>query len=666
MPTVQLYVYDLSNGLAKQLSRQLTGKQIDGVWHTSVVIFGKEVFYGQGISITAPGQSHHGNPLHVVDVGETALDEETFNEYLEEMRDVYTADKYHLLDFNCNSFTNDCVGFLTGGSIPAWIKDLPSDFLSTPFGAALRPTIDSMFRRPTPGAASPPAAPSPGAMQQAAAASPNPALASALLQAVASQAMSTGSLSVPTSLPRTPTAGSATVAAPIHMCTNSSALHGILQSHRAAVVFFTSATCGPCRMIEPVFEELSHNKTHGNGGGKTAFVKVDMAGMGNQVGAEYGIRATPTFLFFLDGKKINEVKGANAAELRSQVDMLLFQAFPPHPHTKLSLRAVEALSTDPILFTQVPALDTVATKFGTFIDAATPSEQLTTAKATISTSFLPFLKTRFADSGSASKKPAVQCTPQMLAQWTTATTSLVNVLSPAQLFPLVDMWRLALLEESVATWLATAPTPSALSLLLNKGAQVLDTADPAQKTAGRNYLLTLLRLLANGFAHAALAQSLLAHAPAGKRALVTCVVVACLLFGDAAVRTAAASVAFDVAATLQRSRVERVTGRAASTGMGHIEVAEDEEWEVEMVSAVLEALTNETQSEEVVHRLVAALAFLLRLSPSYEGQLAPLLEVLQARETLKSKLAKGGCGESGVQKAEVRKLIEEVADKLCS
>lgn len=27
-----------------------------------------------------------------------------------------------LLDFNCNSFTNDCVGFLTGGSIPDYIK----------------------------------------------------------------------------------------------------------------------------------------------------------------------------------------------------------------------------------------------------------------------------------------------------------------------------------------------------------------------------------------------------------------------------------------------------------------------------------------------------------------------------------------------------------------
>jgi hypothetical protein len=30
--------------------------------------------------------------------------------------------QYHLLDFNCNSFTNDCIGFLTGGSIPSHIK----------------------------------------------------------------------------------------------------------------------------------------------------------------------------------------------------------------------------------------------------------------------------------------------------------------------------------------------------------------------------------------------------------------------------------------------------------------------------------------------------------------------------------------------------------------
>jgi desumoylating isopeptidase 1 len=67
----------------------------------------------------------------------------------------------------------------------------------------------------------------------------------------------------------------------------------------------------------------------------------------------------------------------------------------------------------------------------------------------------------------------------------------------------------------------------------------------------------------------------------------------------------------------------------------------------------------------LVHRLTASLACLLRLSPHYEEQLAPLLEVLQARTVLKGKLESGGCGEAGVGKKEVRRLVAEVAEQLC-
>ena len=49
----------------------------------------------------------------------------------------------------------------------------------------------------------------------------------------------------------------------------------------------------------------------------------------------------------------------------------------------------------------------------------------------------------------------------------------------------------------------------------------------------------------------------------------------------------------------------------------------------------------------------------------YETQLAPLLEVLQARETLKAKLIKGGCGENGVKAPALKKLVEQVAENLC-
>lgn len=35
----------------------------------------------------------HGKPLHTVDIGETSIDEGTFNEYLAEISQHYTADK---------------------------------------------------------------------------------------------------------------------------------------------------------------------------------------------------------------------------------------------------------------------------------------------------------------------------------------------------------------------------------------------------------------------------------------------------------------------------------------------------------------------------------------------------------------------------------------------
>ena len=70
----------------------------------------------------------------------------------------------------------------------------------------------------------------------------------------------------------------------------------------------------------------------------------------------------------------------------------------------------------------------------------------------------------------------------------------------------------------------------------------------------------------------------------------------------------------------------------------------------------------------VVHRLVAALAFFLRLMPGYETQVKPLLEVLQSRDILKRKLTKGDGwdGEGGISKKDARKLVSEVAEKLCA
>lgn len=52
---VQLYVYDMTNGVAAVMSQMLLGQQIEGIWHTAVVVYGREFFFGgQGIQSCMP------------------------------------------------------------------------------------------------------------------------------------------------------------------------------------------------------------------------------------------------------------------------------------------------------------------------------------------------------------------------------------------------------------------------------------------------------------------------------------------------------------------------------------------------------------------------------------------------------------------------------------
>lgn len=147
---VQVYIYDITKGMARQLSPVMIGKQIEGVWHTAIVVYGKEYFFGgAGIGECPPGNTILGPPDLTVDLGSTEVPEEVFMSYLTSLGEsTFSGDKYHLFEHNCNTFSNEVAQFLTGRKIPSYVTDLPSEILSTPFGQALLPFLNSMTINP--------------------------------------------------------------------------------------------------------------------------------------------------------------------------------------------------------------------------------------------------------------------------------------------------------------------------------------------------------------------------------------------------------------------------------------------------------------------------------------------------------------------------------------
>jgi hypothetical protein len=60
---VTIHLYDLSQGMAKAFSPMFLGKQIDGIWHTGIVVYGKEYYFGGGICAGLPKQTPYGYPV---------------------------------------------------------------------------------------------------------------------------------------------------------------------------------------------------------------------------------------------------------------------------------------------------------------------------------------------------------------------------------------------------------------------------------------------------------------------------------------------------------------------------------------------------------------------------------------------------------------------------
>ncbi|GAU21799.1 hypothetical protein TSUD_176440 [Trifolium subterraneum] len=141
---VTLNVYDLSQGLARQLSMSFLGKAIEGIWHTGIVVYGNEYYFGGGIQHCPAGSTPYGTPLKVVDLGVTHVPKDVFEMYLQEISPRYLPETYSLLTHNCNNFSNEVAQFLVGATIPDYILQLPNEVMSSPMGALMLPMIQNL------------------------------------------------------------------------------------------------------------------------------------------------------------------------------------------------------------------------------------------------------------------------------------------------------------------------------------------------------------------------------------------------------------------------------------------------------------------------------------------------------------------------------------------
>jgi len=291
---VKIHLYDLSQGMAKNFGRMLLGKDIEGIWHTGIEIYGKEFYYGGGICKDKPKQTPYGFPVREIDMGTTEIPEEIFLDFLREIGPKFAMEKYDLFTNNCNNFTDECCSFLTGKPLPDFITGLPKEVLGTSLGQMIKPMIDQMQSNMTKNS--------------------NPLFEQQNQAQQSTGSYGGGGYQQPSTQSSTQPTGDAAIEVG-----DAFTFNNYLTNTKGVIVGFYSNTCPPCMAIKPVYEALA--KGWRTNCPDIKFLKVNTQ-VARDIAGKYAITSIPTFIGFYDGKQIERFSGANKQKIESLAYMM--------------------------------------------------------------------------------------------------------------------------------------------------------------------------------------------------------------------------------------------------------------------------------------------------------------------------------------------------------
>jgi hypothetical protein len=356
------------------------------------------------------------------------------------------------------------------------------------------------------------------------------------------------------------------------------------------------------------------------------FIKIDFSHADNTINNRYpNVRATPTFITYVRGEKRDEWSGADPRQLRSNVDMLLNAAFPPHPHLASSTPLLLRQSQRPIAFTKVPALEKIVTKMG---DAG---------QHPAVSSIVSYIDAR-------ERSGAIEAPLTKLPQFAEFLRNSTSNLPPEILFTAYDLLRISLTDARVAGFFAeehkgATGTPATIHHLLTH-------VDSLGASAPYPLRLTTLHMACNLFSSSLFIPHVLSTPLSSS--LVSILTTALLDEKYPALKVSALSLAMNIASSNHKIRMRKHTANATPVLPGEFELSESEQ--VELLASLLETLgTDEKWSDNKKMALICT--GWLVYGADMNGELKDLWKVMDAAGTV------GGMQPTT---AEDRLLVKEV------